>query len=619
MPIVQILLLHLNSTSTVNKFASLKILNKLISNPIRSTLFNNLTEIEALVSDNNRSLSSLAISILLKVCKDTNIQKLINNIYDQIPDIADEFKIDIIRAVKILIKKAPQQYEIIAQFLFNCITKIDTNAEFKRYCIESFELISAEIPESRPLVLQNYIEIIEDCTFKEIILYILNLINQEVHQSKQSPSKYVRYIYNRVLLEEAEVRVAALGTLGKFALQFEDLRNDIIYLLKSCCYDEEDEVRDQAQFYLSLLDQEQTKEELQQFSTEMVLSSCFEEVNWDYINSIESYIQANQNEICSSSSPQILSKQQIIEFQNTHLPANNQQQEPVAQEQQHDQLYEDKQVNENLKGFQEYQQLFSENPTFSNYGPLLYMTSSKSLTDDQSEYLVKSQKFIFQNHIVIEFKIKNTLTNLLLKNMTVQVNFNSEELEICDLVPAPQLQPSQSSNVVIGFRKNETARIIQAHSTCFLNFIAAEVHPQTGKEINNYDDEFQVDDLDITIADFMQAIPDPGNFDFENAWDKLPEELEIRQTYQLSQYKTIELGIKGLIKHFGMSVIGDTDQIKPNTNYHTLKLAGIYLNSQIYVFVQCMIGIDETYGCVTKIITRSKDQRINQNFAESLE
>lgn len=73
MPIVQILLLHLNSTSTVNKFASLKILNKLISNPIRATLFNNLTEIEALVSDNNRSLSSLAISILLKVCKETNI------------------------------------------------------------------------------------------------------------------------------------------------------------------------------------------------------------------------------------------------------------------------------------------------------------------------------------------------------------------------------------------------------------------------------------------------------------------------------------------------------------------------------------------------------------------
>lgn len=67
----------------------------------------------------------------------------------------------------------------------------------------------------------------------------------------------MRYIYNRVLLEEAEVRVAALSTLGKFALQFPDLRSDIIRLLNSshllfcllycsCCFDEEDEVRDQA-------------------------------------------------------------------------------------------------------------------------------------------------------------------------------------------------------------------------------------------------------------------------------------------------------------------------------------------------------------------------------------
>ena len=32
-----------------------------------------------------------------------------------------------------------------------------------------------------------------------------------------------------------------------------------------------------------------------------------------------------------------------------------------------------------------------------------------------------------------------------------------------------------------------------------------------------------------------------------------------------------------------------------------------------------MIGIDENYGCVTKIMTRSKDSLINKNFAESLE
>jgi len=45
--------------------------------------------------------------------------------------------------------------------------------------------------------------------------------------SKESPSKYVRFIFNRITLEEPEIRAAAVGTLGKFGLQFAQLREEI--------------------------------------------------------------------------------------------------------------------------------------------------------------------------------------------------------------------------------------------------------------------------------------------------------------------------------------------------------------------------------------------------------
>ena len=83
-PALSTLTIFLLSASSVVKFGALKIINRFISNPIRATLLGSTSEIEAIMSDNNRSLSSLAISILLKVCKDENVEKLLNQIYEVI-------------------------------------------------------------------------------------------------------------------------------------------------------------------------------------------------------------------------------------------------------------------------------------------------------------------------------------------------------------------------------------------------------------------------------------------------------------------------------------------------------------------------------------------------------
>ena len=45
------------------------------------------------------------------------------------------------------------------------------------------------------------------------VLYLLG----EQGPKAQTPSKYIRYIYNRIILENATVRAAAVSALAKFA------------------------------------------------------------------------------------------------------------------------------------------------------------------------------------------------------------------------------------------------------------------------------------------------------------------------------------------------------------------------------------------------------------------
>lgn len=100
-------------------------------------------------------------------------------------------------------------------------------------------------------------EFIEDCEFTKLAVRILHLLGAEGPKTAQ-PTKYVRYIYNRVVLENATVRAAAVSALAKFGVGQKDpeVKRSIKVLLTRCLDDVDDEVRDRAAFYLRLMEQE---------------------------------------------------------------------------------------------------------------------------------------------------------------------------------------------------------------------------------------------------------------------------------------------------------------------------------------------------------------------------
>ena len=79
--------------------------------------------------------------------------------------------------------------------------------------------------------LSHLCEFIEDCEFTYLSTKILHLLGKE-GPATSSPSKYIRYIYNRVSLENAYVRASAVSALAKFGIRLEHLRPSIVVLLK---------------------------------------------------------------------------------------------------------------------------------------------------------------------------------------------------------------------------------------------------------------------------------------------------------------------------------------------------------------------------------------------------
>lgn len=70
-----------------------------------------------------------------------------------------------------------------------------------------------------------------------------------------APSRFIRFIFNRIILEGASVRAAAVQSLGEFAGRVESVRESVQELLRGCLTDESDEVRDRAVTALAALQQ----------------------------------------------------------------------------------------------------------------------------------------------------------------------------------------------------------------------------------------------------------------------------------------------------------------------------------------------------------------------------
>uniref|UniRef100_A0A8C0BQV9 Coatomer subunit gamma n=1 Tax=Buteo japonicus TaxID=224669 RepID=A0A8C0BQV9_9AVES len=552
-PAVSVLQLFCSSPKPVLRYAAVRTLNKVaMKHPSAVTACN--LDLENLITDSNRSIATLAITTLLKTGSESSVDRLMKQISSFVSEISDEFKVWHWRPLL-------------------C-------PAYKRAIVDCIISIIEENPESKESGLAHLCEFIEDCEHTVLATKILHLLGKEGPRTP-SPSKYIRFIFNRVVLENEAVRAAAVSALAKFGAQNENLLPSILVLLQRCMMDSDDEVRDRATFYLNVLQQRQIALNAAYIFNGLTVSvPGMEKALHQYT------LEPSDKPFDMKTVP--LATAPVFEQKagNTWIALVTSKPEKVAPSRQ-----------------DIFQEQLAAIPEFKSLGPLFKSSEPVQLTEAETEYFVRCIKHVFTNHIVFQFDCTNTLNDQLLERVTVQME-PSDAYDVICCIPAPSLaynQPGMCYTLVQIPQDDPTA--VACTFSCTMKFTVRDCDPNTGvPEEDGYDDEYVLEDLEVTVSDHIQKVLKPN---FAAAWEEVGDDFEKEETFALSSIKTLDEAVNNIIKFLGMQPCERSDKVPENKNSHTLYLAGVYRGG-CDVLVRSRLALGD--GVTMQVTVRSKEE-----------
>lgn len=591
-PAITILQLFLSSPKPTLRFAAVRTLNKVaMTHPLAVTTCNK--DMEDLITDVNRSIATLAITTLLKTGNENSVDRLMKQISNFMGDISDEFKIVVVDAIRVLTIKFPQKHRALMSFLAN-ILREEGGFEYKKAIVDSILAIVAQIPESKEAGLSHLCEFIEDCDHPYLATKILHLLGTEGPNTNQ-PSKYIRYIYNRVSLETASIRSSAVSALAKFGVKLDHLRPSIIVLLKRCLYDNDDEVRDRATFYLSVLE---TKDA--DLSNRLVTDAELRIPMANLESALQDYLRS------PSTTP----------FDITTVPTEVA--EPI--------------VPVAVKGGKEkdiagpvavapsstndYEELLRQIPQFATFGRLFKSSKPVELTESETEYVVNCIKHTFSDRIVFQFNVTNTLNNQQLSKVLVKMTSQSPDFKIEGAVAAPVLPYGVPGNSYVSVKYLASAYPTGSFTNT-LKFIVKDVDPSSGEvDEPGYDDQYQIEDIEVTINDYMKKTLCTS---FQQDWDKLGTDGEAVATFNLSTMKTLQDAVKEISDFLGMQPQDKSEEVPPKKKGHILFLAGRFVGD-VQVLARARMKQDSAAGAgvAMELTVRSLDKDLSTAIASAI-
>merc|ERR1711981_1168441 len=254
-PAISVLQLFCSSPKATLRFAAVRTLNQVsMTHPAAVTACN--LDLENLITDSNRSIATLAITTLLKTGAESSVDRLMKQIASFMSDVADELKVVVVQAIGEMCMKFQRKHPLMLQHL-STMLRDEGGFEYKKAIIDCIVCIINESPDSRETGLAHLCEFIEDCEHTSLCVKILHMLGRD-GPNTSNPSKYIRFIYNRVVLENETIRAASVTALAKFGAACPDLCPRILILLERCLLDEDDETRDRAAYYLRIPREEGT-------------------------------------------------------------------------------------------------------------------------------------------------------------------------------------------------------------------------------------------------------------------------------------------------------------------------------------------------------------------------
>ena len=227
-----------------------------------------------------------------------------------------------------------------------------------------------------------------------------------------------------MILEIPPVRAAAVSALAKLAASVDGLRDEVLILLRRAQTDDDDEVRDRATSYVTMLSAKDNVEASLNIIKDGLPSGMS-------VRALEKALIAYK----ARPAPGPLS----IESLNVQLGSTSERGYEDERVERTTSLQEDAgiiEVDDNAGADNAAADVVDDNyaaelyniPEFAGLGTLLKSSMPVKLTEDEVEYTVQCIKHTFGEHMVLQFNVNNTIDDQLLKNVQVALELEEEEV-----------------------------------------------------------------------------------------------------------------------------------------------------------------------------------------------
>ncbi|KAK8801120.1 hypothetical protein WA158_001891 [Blastocystis sp. Blastoise] len=596
-PAVNMLQMGLSSCRPATRFASIRTLNQLsIDHPSILTGCNN--DLETLLNDPNRAIATLAISTLLKTVNENKVESLIKQITTSLNEIDDEFKQVLIKAIYILCNKYTNKYVILLNFLASFLRE-EGSYDMKAAVVNTIIHIVIDIPISLEIGLSILCEFIEDCEFTQLNVKIIDLLAQ-YGPTTSRPSKYIRFIYNRIILENAIIRGAAVSALTIIGLKVPSLAHSIKLLIKRCLEDEDDEVRDRSILALEALNASSSTSSTSASISTALLTPFPSSYSPEYLKaSLDVYkVSQTEGDIEWDVLPQItLSVPATTPSTDSGVLST-----PVAAASSTSPAIENTIMN------------LYKIPEFSGLGPLIHTCAPLALTEEETEYVVSVYKHIFNNMIVFEFLIKNTVDDQLLENALIDMSINegdSEEWVLTNQIPADIIRFNEVGRCYISYAYayDEEYILPEASFNCTLRCKTKEVdnNGEPDEDDEGYDEEYPIESFIITTVDYIGK---SLISDYRSEWNEIGAENELSSKLTLP-FTDLQEAVTNIINITGLSPLEGSGTIPNGAHSHNLILGGKMVG-QLLILLRGQIVMTKELGCVLKVSIRCSCSNVNE-------
>lgn len=435
--VVEKLTFLLNDRSISSKFAAVRLISK-YCHLFEADLAKKIgSDIEVLVNSGNKSISTYAITTLLKIGDSDNIESLINTL--KVNAIGDDFKIIIIDSLSKMISRFPK---VITDFLLDSLRSHDGSNILKNKVVDCLiqlfkedENGNLDLSETFKIdILENLCDFIEDCEYTDVLSRVIYILGDYGSRISTDSSVFVRHIYNRINLENSVIRSSAVTALAKFPTITTSLLENISK------NDLDDEVRDRA-----------------------AITLASKRVNKPIIVDSETKNQ-NSNKYLKQLEARLNLYSQNGDFTNFDLPEvpdilmNDDEEDDDGEGKDGDYNEENgengfgtrengthKKNGNNSEDKKAEYILSTENTIkslYSDLGKLTNVSDFKKLTDDSSEFLIRCSKFEYDSEdVVYDLEIKNTL-DFPVNDLNIEGN-ELEEIII------PELKPNETGHILV--------------------------------------------------------------------------------------------------------------------------------------------------------------------------